>query len=461
MNSEQRPYSAPESQAQVSTDLVHDLAVWAERSAPAPMPKAALVFALATVGGIASRAFNIEGTGLNQYFVLVAPSGTGKGIIAKCFSKVISEVALQAPCITDFKGMGHIASGQAIIKWLDDAAHPVAICMLDEMGHDLEEMGSPRNIVGKIKEKVLLQMWPLSGSGNVFYPMAHSDKEKNTNPLYSPALTIAGTTTPDQFNLSLSENLAASGLLARLLILESTDEIPPYNEGHQAAYEALPLAIVNSVANLAARASDLAQRRQVQPVEMTAEAKAHFRLYREAQRQRANATAEGPARQLWNRSHEKALRLAATIAVGRNHIFPCVGLAEAQWATGFIDAETEFQFRKFANGETGEVEGNEAKQIKEVIRVIKEYTHNDFDTVAAKYGGHFDMHKQGVIPEAFLLRRLMTLKAFKPYPTRSIKQAIKSLLEADDLREMPPTQMLEKYGSKPKAYVISNPHRFK
>jgi hypothetical protein len=290
---EQAFRSTAQSQAQGQIDLVHELASWAMQAAPAPMYKAALVFARATVGGIAARSYNVEGTGTNHYFTLVAPSGTGKGIIAKCFSKVVTEVAKTVPCVNDFKGMGHIASGQAIIKWLADKPFPIAICMLDEIGHDLEEMGNPRNIVGKIKEKVLLQMWPLSGAGNVFDPMAHSDKEKNTQPLHSPALTIAGTTTPDQFDQTLSESLAANGMLARLLIVESTDEIPPYNEGHQAAYEALPQRLVSAVADLVARASTLAQQRQVQPVEMTAEAKAHFRLYREAQRQRANAIAEG------------------------------------------------------------------------------------------------------------------------------------------------------------------------
>jgi hypothetical protein len=71
------------------------------------------------------------------------------------------------------------------------------------------------------------------------------------------------------------------------------------------------------------------------------------------------------------------------------------------------------------------------------------------------------MHRDGVIIEAHIQRRLITLKAFKPRPTIAIKQAIKSLLEADDLREISKPQMLQRYGTGPRAFCISNPTRFK
>ena len=427
------------------------------------MPLAALIFALALVGGLASRSYNVAGTGLNQYFVLISLSGTGKGIISKCFSKVISDVSKKVPAIIDLKGFGYLASGPAIIKWMAKRPYPIAISMLDEIGHDLQEMANPKNTNAKSKEKVLLQMWPLSGAGNVFDPMAYSDTENNTRSLDSPALTIVGTTTPDIFDENLTENLASSGMGARLHIVENTGGIPPYNEAHEAEFNALPGRLIDAVATLAEQALKLANAKQVRPVQLTPEAKAHFTAYAEAQRVRSNASIEGPARQLRNRSHEKALKLAATIAVGKDPFDPCIDIKAAIWATEFLDTSTNKQIAKYENGQTGQVGGNQPKQQSEMRRVIREY----FDAAKGKFknsGCIVEIHKDGYFTKKYLSDRLMNLAAFKhdkAGATVAIKRSIDALIEAGEIINVSRQAMHTKYNTTATCFCLVNEYEFR
>lgn len=442
-------------------DLVNDIAAWADAAAPKPMWQAALTCALATVGGIASRSYNIGGTGLNNYFVLASATGTGKGNIQRCFNKLVSEVAKTVPGVTDIKGPSYLASGQALVRHLSEKPYPIAISMLDEIGHDLEEMANPKNANGRTKEKVLLQLWPISGKGNVYEPMAYADSGKNTKPLESPAFTFAGTTTTEKLNETMCEASADNGFHARLIVIENCSEIPPDNEHHEANFSNPPIEMIRSLSDLTAHSLNLAHQRLVQPVQLSPEAQKHFQEYGEKIRKRLNASAEGPARHLWNRNGEKARKLAAIYAVGRNYLKPCVTLAEAQWATNFVDNETARQFAKFANGETGTVAGDEVKQLNEIIRAIGLYKISSWHDLPNKSAVTYEMHRDFIITETWLSRYLLRRAAYRDKDaTRALKRAIDNLLNGAEIAEMNKDQLHAKYGRKPRSFCVLIADRF-
>ena len=349
-------------------DLMKGIEEYTQHAHTKPMPEAGQVAAITIVGGIAARAFNIDGSGLSQFSVLVAPTGTGKGAVQKIVGKLLSEVA------PSLKGMGFMASGQALIKELaDPKCHPHRISCFDELGHDFIQMKNPRNENAKTKEKVLLQLWQLSGKGNVFDPMGYSDREKNTGTLESPAFTFSGTTTPNLWNSFVDENSSASGFIGRLNVVESTAPIPPDNPMAKWHFDNPPRWLIDGLADLTATALTLAQNRQVHDIAFGDGAEAEHRAFSEYVRVTMNAHDEGPARHLWSRAAEKALRHAGAKAVGINWHCPVVTREIAQDATRYIDRNTRLQTEKIINGETGEQIGNQNKQHAEVIRVIKEY----------------------------------------------------------------------------------------
>lgn len=438
-------------------DLSSAIIAWGMAANPSPMLSAAQVLAFTIIGGIAGRSYNIEGTGTNQYYHLIAPSGTGKGMVLSGFGKLFAETAKCTPAILELKGPGNLASGAGILTWLSEAIYPIAVCVFDEWGNDIEEMANPRNPNGRAKEKALNQVWPLSGKGKVLDGKAHSDSTKNLGALNSPALTIAGTGTPDRFNEMLASSLAVSGLFSRVVIVEHTGDIPPLNEGHKAAFDSLPVGIVSDLADLAATALTLAQNGQVNDVGLCPDARQHFRDYAEYLRQRRNRMGNGPARELLNRNREKALKLAATLAIGQNWHFPVVTLAMANFATDFIEQHTNSQVAKFDTGDVGEQAGNQVKQDRELKRVIAEYCMRPWSN---KYHGTREMHADYIITKAHIQQRLSATAAFRDDrlgAKSAIERSIKSLTEADIIREIPRAQMVEKFNKQCFAYQPSDP----
>ena len=61
----------------VPPGLVGEIAQFIYAQAPRPVPEISLAGALGMIAGIVGRAYNISGTGLNQYTLLLAPTGTG------------------------------------------------------------------------------------------------------------------------------------------------------------------------------------------------------------------------------------------------------------------------------------------------------------------------------------------------------------------------------------------------
>ena len=139
-------------------DLCASIIAWAMEANPSPMLAAAQVLAFTVIGGIAGRSFNIEGTGPNQYYHLIAPSGTGKGMVLSGFGKLFAEAAKNAPAILDLKGPGNLASGAGILTWLNEAIYPIAVCVFDEWGSDIEEMANPRNPNGRASRSRIYEL---------------------------------------------------------------------------------------------------------------------------------------------------------------------------------------------------------------------------------------------------------------------------------------------------------------
>lgn len=451
----------PDAQAPVNPfppGLLGDVASFFLAAAPRPVPEIALAGAIAYISGLTGRAYNVSGTGLNQYVLFLAPTGVGKDAVAGGVSKLNNAIMATVPSIVDFKGPGELVSSAGLIKWLD--RKPCVLSILGEFGKKMKEMAAPNaNAHLHGLSRVLLQMYSKSGYGEVFDPMAYSDKEKNTNPIPSPALTILGESVPESFYESLDETLIADGLLPRFMCFEYKGDRAYLNKK---AKDAMPaFSLVQNLANLTASCLTIAQQRTVHNVGMTREAEAKFDEFDRYTTDLINASSEVP-RQLWNRAHLKALKLAAIRAVGENWVEPTITLEHCMWATSLIVEQTTKLIAKFETGQVGQIGGSEAKQIGEVIKVISTYLHSEYDRYS-KYGGSFEMHRDGVIPESHISRRVMCLACFRNDrigATSAIKRALKTLLEADELREMPPAQMQERYGSKPRSFVVSNPARF-
>lgn len=439
--------------------LLGEIAQFILDASPRPVPEISLAGAIALMSGITGRAYNISGAGLNQYILLLAMTGAGKDAISSGISKLMQQVSVSVPSAGDFKGPGQLVSGPGLIKWLEKK--PSVVSIIGEIGLLLGQMSHP-NASTHLKglERTLLEMYSKSGAGQVFDPMAYSERDKNTASIHSPALTIIGESVPERFYEILDEAMIATGLLPRFMMFEYKGKREYLKEGTENIKP--PFKLVQMVADLSSQCLTLAHNNNVVNIGQDNEAAKQFREFEKWTTDQINNSKSEVMRQLWNRAHLKALKLAGVCAVGINPFEPLVTIHETMWATDMVVNQTNRLIAKFETGAIGRIGGSENKQLNHIVGIISRYISKPYHE-QPKAQIREDMHKAGVIPEAVISRQCICNTAFKNDKmgaTNAIKRTLKILLDADELREVPKAQMQATFGAGPRAFVVANPARF-
>lgn len=460
---------SPESEVPPPPGLMGELARFIYDAAPRPVPEIAIAGAIGFMAGIAGRAFNISGTGLNQYVLLLANTGTGKEAIASGVSKMVqalsdptSGYAYCSPVAANFVGPADMASGPGLLKMVARRTPPSFVSIIGEFGLRFKQMADDRaHSADTSLLRVLLDLYHKSGQGQLVGETVYSDREKNTGVIVAPAVSLIGESTPDTFYGYLNEGMIANGLLPRFTIIEYTGPRPRRNR--HAATAKPPVGMIERLSALIAASHSANAANRASIVEIMPDAEAYLDDLDEFADDQINGARQNVTRELWNRAHIKTLKLAALIAVGCNHETPIVTLDMARWARGQIERDIRRLLDRFENGEVGEVAGNEIKQQNAVLRCIFEYVdpRQPFDRFA-KYQVSEAMRQDGVFTQSYLSRRLLKLPAFSEDrigATNALKRVLANLLEADDIRELPKHQTAAQYNTTARAFAVSNPAR--
>lgn len=445
----------------VPPGLVGEIAQFIYAQAPRPVPEIALAGALGMVAGIAGRAYNVSGTGLNQYTLLLAPTGTGKEAIASGIDKLFASVIRTVPAATEFIGPAEIASSQAIIKYMSKGPASF-VSLVGEFGIYLQQMASvnaPPHLMGL--RRFLLDAYNKSGEGKVLRPSIYSDKDKNTNAVLAPAFSLLGESTPEKFYEGLHEGLISEGLLPRFTTIEYHGERPPLNPNHIHAQPSFEL--VDRLSTLCAHALMLNSQHKAINVKFAPEAKALFDEFDKHCDMNINTSDKEVRRHLWNRAHIKAMKLAGLIAVGCNPYDPTITLDVATWATNVIVADVRNLLDRFNAGEIG-VDNDETKQLGKVVATVKEFVVSPWPEVAKYAGdGMSNLHSNRIVPYSFLQRKLAAVAVFRKDRIGSsgaLKRALTTLTERGDLQEISRATLAKDYGTSARAFMIANPRVF-
>lgn len=446
MLNEPGPHSSP---AALPQGLLQETAQSFLDAAHYPSAPIAKVGALSLLAGVTGRAYNTPtGAGLNLYLMLLASSGSGKDIISRGASMVTSAVLPTVPSFIDFRGPGELVSAAGLIKALE--RKPCFLAVIGEFGKKFEIMVNPKAPVHERSlYRALLQLFSKSGAGEVFDPIAYSDREKNTGTIQSPSLTLVGESVPETFFEALGEGLITDGLLSRFLIVEAKG-LRPYRNDSADDYQ-LPEVLVHQWCELSAHCLSQMHRGVVQRVAWSPEAKAKYGEYERWTTDEINRASGEGARQLWNRAYLKALKLASLAAVGQDYVNPQITLAHAVWATDMVANQTNSLIARFVNGEVGSAIGNETKQRENVLKIMAAYFQGEVTDIPVS-----GLVRDMTITKSYIQQRVSKLPAFQPKPTQALEALLKSMTEADELREVPQSQMLERHGTKAKAYALFN-----
>ena len=411
------------------------------------------------MNGVTGRSFNVSGTGLNQYIMLLAPTGTGKEAINRGISKIttiLNAASNGSDPVSKYIGPSEIRSDAGLLKCL--AKSPCFVSVVGEFGLRLKRMKNDRGgIPHEVALKgVLLDLYSKSGAGEMLGAMAYSDAEKSQAAVHSPAFSLIGESTPERFFEALDEGMVYEGLLPRFTIIDYDGPRPPRNDAHTTA-EPSPALVEGFVRLLTQVELQRAQGRVVN-VEFTPEAKQICDAFDEF----CDGLIDAPdARELqkhmWSRAYLKAMKLAATVAVGIDFECPVIDADCANWAIGITETDCRRIIGKFEKGQVGDAGGNEERQQNEVRRVVSEFLNLPWDRVS-QYGGKVEMHQIGIFTHQYLQRRLLSHNAFKGPSdgTPALKRAITNLIDAGEIEQIPTNFIWDKFGIKPKSYQLAS-----
>lgn len=438
------PIVVPSGPIAFPAGLVGDVAQYVLSAATRPVPEIALATAIATVAGIVGRNYNISNTGLNQYVLLLAKTGTGKESVQSSVDRLFVEVTKTIPAAERFIGPAHFSSGPALVKQFQEK--PCFMSVLGEFGHKLKAMTHPRaNGAEKTLMAAMLDIYAKSGWGQMLRSSVYSDKEKNTSLVHAPSLTLLAETEPEGFFANLDEGTIASGFLPRFTVIEYTGDRPRRNKG---AWTSPPAELVSRVCDLCSTVLSMEQNGTCTVVQVDAAAQKLLDIFDEFADEQMRGSNE-VTRQLWNRAHLKALRLSALIAVGVNPYAAVVTHTEAQWAIDLVKRDVGTLLERFNTGDVGE---GDSKLQSDITTVIRKYLTGMDETWEA-------YRSRGCIPMRLLQQRTGNRSAFKNHKlgaNRALKDTLASMVDAGLLVQVAKKQADEWFKTASTVYALGD-----
>ena len=429
--------------------LVGALAGFIYRSAPRPVKEVAIVAALGLMAGICGKMWNIPGSGLNMYLILVARSAIGKEAMHSGLSLLLARLRQNIPSATEFVDFSDFASGPALIKAC--AGNQCFVNVAGEWGRKLKKIAEDSQRDGPMQtlRTAMTNLYQKSGPTALVGGLTYSKKEENVASVTGVAYSMIGETTPGTFYEALTESMMEDGFLSRFTVIEYTGERPPANPNPQTIPEP---ALVEAMSSLILQAKTMMHNR-VMPIGImrTHEAGAIMDAFDKECDNHINGTQDESKRQMWNRAHLKMLRIAALLAVGDNYLQPVIDVQHLQWAQDVVRRDIGIMGRKIESGEIGS--GDNARE-KRMAAIIREYiTH----APGSGYNIPKGMREQGFISRSYIQIRTARLTVFTSHKlgaTRALDDTLRSFIDSGYLMELARDKAVEMFNSTGKVYRI-------
>lgn len=429
--------------------IVGEVAQFIKDSAVRPVAEVGLAASLAFCAGLWGRSHNVSGTGLNQYIILLAGTGTGKDGAGTGIELLIQAMRRNFPVIDSRIGPAGFASGQALLKTLDK--QPSFVSILGEFGITLSQICEPRaNIAQTMLKRVLLDLYSRSGFGHVLRPNVYADNEKNTRLISSPAVTILGESTPETFYNGITKEHIAEGLIPRFLVVDYSGPRPKRN---RKAFCSPSKKMIERLVETATVAFENEQSSKVTKVEFTDRAQILLDEYDAEADKKINTSENDIDAQLWNRAHLKALKMAGLVAVGVSHIRPIINQEIAQWSIDLVNRDIESVLDRFRTGKHGLGNVRQENDLREAFDAYAKLTQSQRRSY--KIPKRL-LDKPHIVPLSYLRRRLRVLKAFqndKRGEIPAIKALLEDLCNNDILLQIPTEEAYAEYKIKSALFV--------
>jgi len=349
--------------------LVGSITDWICDTARKPQRAGALMAALEIVGTAAGRTFSgPTRTGTHLYGLFLAPSGAAKDHPLKAIDRVLRAATLGAHV-----GPGEFMSMSALVSRLN--RQPLTLTCIDEFGGYLGRInGRKASPHEKAITRTLRSAW-----GSSFDTMATPEWAGRVGePIFSPALSIYGVSTHEEFFANLDGADVFNGFLNRFLIFSTharVEEREPLLDK-----TAVPDAIVDGLVAIVASLPPLSRATShnsasdgpsiVVPWDDKYAHQAYMAFGQECERREQDAV-------FFTRSAEMAQRMATIRAIGRDGAAAKVTLDDMDWGIALARWSAEQTVEMASDYMTESEHDQHMTSVRTIIRQAGEISRSD------------------------------------------------------------------------------------
>lgn len=434
--------------------FVGDVARFIYQNALLPVSEVAITAARGLMAGICGKVWVIPKSGLNLYIVLVARSGIGKEALHDGISDLISAALPLCPVAGNFVDFTEYASGPALIKAC--ASNQCFVNVSGEIGRRFLAMAANKDPSMQTLRTQMTNLYGKSAPNSIAGGISYSNQENNVESIKGIAFSIVGEATPGTFYESLTPAMMEDGYMSRFCVIEYQGDRP---EKNCAQLTDPPAELVQRLASLMNHSELSMAAGNNQMVAFSTGAAELLERFDKKCADGVRATDDEAQRQVWNRAHLKALRIAALLAVGDNHLHPLVIDKHAQWAIGLVEYGNGTFLRRIDAGEVGV--GTDSGREQKVIDVCVEFLRlpdNHKKVGEYKHGGA--IKAANIVPRRYIQQRTQRLSMFENHThkhTAALNITLKTAIANGKIMEVKKDKMAENYNYHGEGYRLLDP----
>lgn len=412
-----------------------------------PVKEVAVAATLAILAGVCGRAYRTHtGKDLALYQILVARSGIGKDGIHDGIPRLLKNAPRGAERLLRTE---NFVSGPALHKAL--LREPGFLNLQGEFGRKLKRMADPRDTPMQALRTVMTDAY-----AKEYLPgLAYSKEEDCFDGVSWPALSFLGETTPNTYLESLTTDMMEDGFLSRFVVITHEGIRPFPNHQRREALTADEQDRWNEIVSIGIQYQMPINTSIPRVVRFKDEgAWERMNRFEYACTDEINSTVDESERQLHNRAHLKALKIAGLLAVADNPSDPQIDLGHAVWAIILVRRGMD-TFR--AHKLRGDIGNSDHSRQSKLLALMRDYI---FNGASPGYKLPKAMSNDGIIPRKYLQQKTSSSPPFLNYKaggaSLALDHTLKSLIDSGYIVEADKLKMAQIYAFHGKCYVIIN-----
>ncbi len=432
--------------------LVGEIARFVYKSAPRPVKEVAIVAALGLVAGIVGKSFHISQSGLNLYVILVAQSSVGKEAMHTGIALLLQKIKNSIPSCEDFVDFNDFASGPALTKKCANTNSFVNVA--GEWGRKLKRLSCEDGRDGPMAQlrTVMTSLYQKSGPNSIVGGLSYSKKEENVGSINGVAYSMIGETTPGTFYDSLTDSMMEDGFLSRFTVIEYKGKRPKRNVNLDKEPDE---ELIEKLCSLMTQSMNILNRYDSIRLEYESEALNVLDAFDDECDDQINSSDDESWRQMWSRSHLKAIRISGVLAVADNHVLPVIKKQHVEWALLIVRRNINMMIARMRSGDVG---NGDMSREKKLLSIISEYLKNK---IKKGYNIPDSLRTSGIVPRKYLMSRATRVSTFNTYKmgtSIALNNTLKALIDNGYISEVNKEDVVMLHGNQGKCYrVLSLP----